>query len=246
MLRTSNQEDTQPAPVVLRGTMTEDEAGAVVALWSERKGAQETTAPQTRITDVADALDITPEDTQRLLDEVRATRARAVEGQRRLRRRRGALSALACVGLLWGANVDFAPDTPTLTVASSQTRPLSAGERPGVVADTRTDVVLQYHPHTLLRFVLGPGWSPFVFGDTYLTDAQGRRYRDFPTRGGGREGFSVGWLHLVGFHTYSIGYGFPGSQVPLKARPIMLHTTVAADGRTVLVDVPVGDISASP
>lgn len=225
----------------VRGDMTDEEARAVVALWSERKTALETAVSPPRLADVADALDITPEETQGLLDEVRAERARAAQTRRRLRRRRAVVAVLALVGLVWVSNVDFTPDSPTLTVENASTRTLPVGERPGIgiADDTRTDVVLQYHPHTLLRFLLGPHWSPFITGDNYLTDAHGRRYVSFGIPRGGQEGIGIGWLHAVGLHTYSIGYVFPLARVPPGEGPVSLHATIAADGQSTSIGVPI-------
>lgn len=246
MFRLNPQEDHMPSPSssIPQGHMTEEEARAVIALWSKNKAVSDA-AVTPRVSDVADALDISPQEAQRLLDSVRTQQAVAAFSLRRRRRFRLAGAALILIGFGYFSTCDFAPDSPTLTVEGVQTRTLSPQKRREMVldiADTRTDVVLQYHPHSLLRFLLGPNFSaPSSMFETpdSLTDQKGNQYAYFPVLGGGQEGIVRGWLHRVGFNTYSVGYAFPMAQLPPSARQVTLHASVMADGQTMPIDVPV-------
>ena len=90
-------ENPDPSPTPLRSQrMTADEAKAVIALWQQERFEETGLADRPAVPDVAEGLDVSPEEVHRLLAEVRARRA---EQEREAARRRTREQAAAQVAL---------------------------------------------------------------------------------------------------------------------------------------------------
>ena len=212
--------------------MTDAEAQAVVALWAKQKDAPVLAS----VADVADALDTTPGEAARLLAQVRAENATMAQARSLHKRRRVWAAALAAALLGCVSAVDFAPNSPTLTVEGSQTGPMAAAQRSigSGIDETRTELTLVYHPHSLLRLVLGPQWTAPT-QDAFVVDGAGTAHTFFPTCGGGQEGIARGYFRRTGLLTYSMSYFYPGTK--LTGGPAALHADMGADGYDAPLDV---------
>jgi hypothetical protein len=67
----------QDEPLLQAARITDDEAREVIALWSEERAVHERVNAPSTVSDLAEGLEITPDEARRLLGEVRARKAEA-------------------------------------------------------------------------------------------------------------------------------------------------------------------------
>jgi hypothetical protein len=196
--------------------LTENQVKTVINEWSlERHQDSQVIAPDhARVHDVAEALNISDSEVERLLEK--GAQSEVIDDQttkpaspRKIQIVPILIASLAIIAFLF--NYEFWPGTadhPQFAIESVSVHAPTKLEKNYPGENAWVDVTYRYHPTSIRRMIYGPIEFPAAAEPT-LVDQLGKSYTIFKDSSGASWGMSIGEKYKISNSLYHEGFGFP-------------------------------------